>query len=84
MMKDKLIAVYLTLSSIPPGSRFDAFLQAANAYPQGDAHSFAFYLANHVGDTWLPFPFLEILRKLHQGYVLRKKRSELQHLIRLI
>lgn len=81
---EELSIAYLTLSSIPPGSRFDAFLQAANAYPQGDAHSFAFYLANHAGDTWLPFPFLEILRKLHQGYILRKKNSELQRLIDLL
>lgn len=81
---EELSIAWLILSSAPPKSPLEPFLQAANAYPKGEMHSFAFYLANHAGDTWLPFPFLEILKKLHQGYVLRRKNSELQHLIDLL
>ena len=73
-----------TLLAAPPNSPLAPFLKLANEYPFGDAHSLGFYLSQHAGDEWLPFPFLEILKKLHQGYVLRKHHSELSHLLNLL
>ncbi|MCB1109133.1 MAG: hypothetical protein KDK44_05690 [Chlamydiia bacterium] len=73
-----------TLLGAPPKTPVEPFIQLANTYPSGEAHSLGFYLTHYAGDHWLPFPFLEILKKLHQGYVLRKSHSELSHMLALI
>ncbi len=72
------------LLGAPPKTPIEPFIQLVNTYPAGEMHSFGFYLSNYAGDDWLPFPFLEILKKLHQGYVLRKGHSELSHMLTLL
>lgn len=79
-----LSELWESLLAAPPNSPLEPFLKLANEYPFGDPHSLGFYLSQHAGDDWLPFPFLEILKKLHQGYILRKSHSELSHLLRLL
>ena len=79
-----LSEVWHILLDAPPKTPIESFIQVANNYPAGEMHSFGFYLSNYAGDQWLPFPFLEILKKLHQGYVLRKKNSELSHMLQLL
>lgn len=34
-------------------------------FPPGEPHSLGFYLAEHAGKDWIPFPFMEILQNLH-------------------
>ena len=80
----KLSDAWDVLLASPINSPLEPFIQLANDYPVGDAHSFGFYLSEHTGDDWLPVPFLEILKKLHQGFVLRKKNSELAHMLDLL
>jgi hypothetical protein len=35
------------------------------SYPEMTDHSLGYYLANHTGEEWIPFPFMDILKKLH-------------------
>ncbi len=46
-------------------------------YPPHEDHSFGSYLFKHVGMEWTPFPFLEILKKLHYSYQKDPRLSEL-------
>ncbi len=46
-------------------------------YPPEEDHSFGSYLFKQVGTTWLPFPFIEIIQKLHYTYQKDPKLSEL-------
>lgn len=80
----ELSEAWHVLTSATPGTPLDELIELANDYPSGDTQSLGFYLTHYAGDHWLPFPFLEILKKLHQGYVLRKTRSELQHMLYIL
>ena len=34
-------------------------------YPEGEPHQLGHYLTHYAGESWLPVPFQEILKKLH-------------------
>ncbi len=46
-------------------------------YPPHEDHSLGSYLFKDVGMDWAPFPFLEILKKLHHNYQKDPRLSEL-------
>jgi|SRR5579872_1346934 len=41
------------------------FIERINTYPLDEEHSLGFYLTHYVGQKWLPFPFIEMLRQLY-------------------
>ncbi len=47
---------------------FREMLDTIKSYPPNSEHRFGYYLLQHAGKDWLPFPFIEILETLHKGY----------------
>jgi hypothetical protein len=52
-------------------------LESINNYPPRDEHSLGFYLTHYAGENWLPFPFMLIIRTLHEEHI---KDPHLSHL----
>ncbi|MBI5273422.1 MAG: hypothetical protein HY860_00015 [Chlamydiales bacterium] len=46
-------------------------------YPKNDEHSLGYYLTHYAGDNWLPFPFMQLLRTLHEEYAANGSSSTL-------
>ena len=46
-----------------------SLIKEINAYPNGDIHSLGYYLSEQAGQTWLPVPFTEMLKKIHEDYL---------------
>jgi hypothetical protein len=59
------------LDERPPAAsaqQVDALIRAINSYPPAEEHTLGFYLTEYVGEEWLPFPYMELLRQLHERY----------------
>ena len=46
-------------------------------YPQNADHSFGYYLNEYAGAKWLPFPFMDLMNKLHEDAIVHGHRSTL-------
>ena len=55
-----------------------------NRYPTADEHALGHYLSNYAGENWLPFPFMNILRDLHEEHITSGDKSNLAKLIKLL
>jgi len=53
-------------------------------YPPGQERTLGFYLTNLAGQEWLPVPFREILRLLHQDHVQKGAGSILSKWLELL
>lgn len=60
-------------------------------YPKDQEHTFGYYLKEHVGQDWLPFPYMEILTNLHKEHQrkphdsqISKWVSQIDHIIELL
>lgn len=42
------------------------FIEQVNRYPAGSDHTFGYYLTKYAGKTWIPFPYMGLLRGLHE------------------
>lgn len=51
------------------------FLFSINNCKEGQQYSLVHYLKEHAGVDWVPFPFMTILKKLHEEYVERRRAS---------
>lgn len=54
----------------PLAIKMRAFIKGLQHYPEHHEHSLGYYLTEYAGQKWLPFPYMEMLLKLH---VLHKK-----------
>lgn len=68
----------------PKVAIFRRFLDQLNHYPEKADHSLGYYLLEHSGKDWLPFPFIEMLLGLHNDYKLKGESSTLSQWIRHI
>ncbi|MBI2743850.1 MAG: hypothetical protein HYX48_08045 [Chlamydiales bacterium] len=50
-------------------------LDAIGSFPPGADHRLGYYLKEHVGQEWLPFPFMDILSLLYKEHLRRGSRS---------
>ncbi|MBU6148588.1 MAG: hypothetical protein KGQ54_00140 [Verrucomicrobia bacterium] len=62
-------------SSFPTGT-LNEMIEAFDHFPEKGDHSLGYYLSLHAGEQWIPFPFMEILRNLHEN------KNEIQKLVR--
>jgi hypothetical protein len=46
-------------------------------FPPGEDHTLGYYLAEHAGQDWIPFPFMNILHDLHEEGLALKEKSQL-------
>lgn len=63
---------------------FRDLMNGMKNYPPESEHRFGFYLVQHAGKDWLPFPFIEILRVLHHEYVAAPQKSTLSSWLKQI
>lgn len=63
---------------------FRSMMDAVKNYPPDSEHRFGYYLLQHAGKDWLPFPFIEILEKLHTDHLENAKESTLANWLALI
>lgn len=51
------------------------FLNEIHAYPSGSEFSLGYYLSKFAGLEWIPFPYMEILKDLHNNFKDKKEES---------
>ena len=56
---------------------FRVMMDEIKNFPPDSDHRFGYYLLEHAGKDWLPFPFIEMLARLHQEHVMDSKTSTL-------
>lgn len=49
----------------PLSKSFRAFLKQIQHYPQNQEHTLGYYLTEYAGQKWLPFPYMELIQKIH-------------------
>src|SRR5439155_17982387 len=59
-------------------AKTEEFIEIMQEYPQSEEHSLGYYLAEFAGSEWLPFPFMEILAKLHLEHASNPENSNLR------
>lgn len=48
--------------------QFKALVKKIQHYPPGQPHTFGYYLAEYAGQKWIPFPYMELVQKLHNDH----------------
>lgn len=61
MLEDSLQFKKMT----PLAIHFKAFIKEIASYPETQDHSLGYYLSEYAGQSWLPFPYMELIQKLH-------------------
>jgi len=54
------------------------------SYPEDEEHTFGYYLDEFAGQNWLPFPYMELIKKLHRQHELDPASSLLTRWTRMI
>ena len=49
-----------------------------NAYPKNTEFTLGYYISEFAGYKWIPFPYMEILRALHQEHIKDPENSHLK------
>lgn len=69
-------------SSDPLSNKILHFVDEIAHYPPGEDHTLGYYLTEHAGEDWIPFPFMNLLAELHEEYKNTPSSSHLQSWIR--
>lgn len=56
----------------------EKFIHHVQYYPKSAEHSLGYYLGEFAGSEWVPFPFMELLKKLHQDHLTSPHSSTLK------
>ncbi len=59
-------------------------IQDIQTYTNGTKYSLGYYLSLYAGKSWFPFPYIELIEKLHQDYIAHPKESLLQKWLNLL
>ena len=64
---------------------FRGFVRELQSYPPDEQHTFGYYLSEYAGQSWLPFPYLSLIHRLHQeGTVLDGWVVQIDNLVGLL
>lgn len=58
-------------------ARIMNFVRQITQFPPGEDHTLGYYLTEHAGQEWIPFPFMNLLAELHEGYLTSPDTSQL-------
>ncbi len=53
------------------------FITSFKTFPKKTDHPLGHYLQKYAGENWLPFPFIAILKNLHEDHALHGENSQL-------
>lgn len=65
-------------------AKMEEFIEQVQEYPNGQEHSLGYYLAEFAGGEWLPFPFMELLLRLHEEHTENPEESHLKRWTELL
>ncbi|HSX26552.1 MAG TPA: hypothetical protein VLE89_06060 [Chlamydiales bacterium] len=68
----------------PISLKFKSLIKSIQGFPQSQEHTLGYYLIEHAGQKWLPFPFMEIVQKLHSEHQKNPTSSTLESWIKQI
>lgn len=84
---EKLSQTWNSLNNVLPATRVNTTLpkeiklqnliESIQNTPPGEDYSLGYYLSEHVGQAWAPFPFMNILDTLHKDYLTFAEKSTL-------
>ncbi len=60
------------------------FISQVQNFPPDADHTLGYYFTEYAGKDWIPFPFMELLQKLHEEYCANPSASVLQNWITLL
>ena len=60
---------------------FRSFVQKIQNYPEGQEHTLGYYLTEYTGEKWLPFPYMELIQRIHEDHVKEPNESALSQWI---
>lgn len=63
----------------PLANQYATFIKEIESYPEKTEHTFGYYLMEYAGQEWLPFPFIELVQKIHLEH---QKNPSTSHLNR--
>lgn len=49
-------------------SKFRLLRKKILTYPDNAPHSFGYYLSQNAGQKWVPFPYMELIQKIHREH----------------
>lgn len=55
-------------SSNPLGKQLSVLIKEIETHPENEEHTFGYYLDEYAGLEWLPFPYMELILKLHRQH----------------
>jgi len=58
-------------------SSFRAMIQEIQHYPPNQEHTLGYYLTEYAGQDWLPFPYMDLIQKMHQQHEANPRLSPL-------
>ncbi len=63
---------------------FKIFVKKILHYPENQVHTFGYYLTEYAGQKWIPFPYMELVQKLHREHEKSPSTSSLTEWTRLL
>ncbi len=63
---------------------FKIFAKKILHYPENQTHTFGYYLTEHAGQKWVPFPYMELVQKIHYEHEKNPSSSSLTEWTRLL
>lgn len=64
--------------------KISMLLKKINTYPENELHTFGYYLSENTDQRWVPFPYMELIQKIHKGYENKPENCPLSEWINLI
>ncbi|HNA61985.1 MAG TPA: hypothetical protein PKW79_02795 [Rhabdochlamydiaceae bacterium] len=68
---------FLERKKSPHIAKVKNLIEAIQSFPPQQEHSLGYYMTAFAGKDWLPFPFMELLQKLHEDHLKNKEKSQL-------
>ena len=60
-------------------SSFRTLIQDIQHYPPNQEHTLGYYLTEYAGQDWLPFPYMDLIQKMHEQHQANPTSSPLTH-----
>jgi hypothetical protein len=57
--------------------KIEELFRMIQSFPKNSDHKLGYYLSQYTGNRWLPFPFMEILKNLHEEALIEQGKSSL-------
>jgi len=78
MLEDLAIVTIMERKELKKSSGMRELVEAIKRYPQSEEeHPLGFYLMEHAGKDWIPFPYIELLSNLYKEHQKSPEKSAL-------